>query len=129
MELIAVLVIISIMVAISTPQYFRARERSMDKQAQTILELIRASERQFHVETGVNYPQPSGASATNIDAINGNLSLDLVDDGRWLYNITSGVGSGASFVANLTRVGGWGYERSWWINGTMYNASCSGNCP
>lgn len=128
-ELVVVIIIISIMAVLATPQYFRAREKGMDKKAQTILELIRAAERQFHVERGVNFPQPGGSSVTDIHAINANLSLDLKDDGDWLYNITSGVGGGASFIANLTRVGGWGFARSWWINGTMYNASCTGNCP
>ena len=120
MELIVVVIIVGILAAISIPQYTRARERAMDKQAQAILTLIRAAERSYFMETGLYYPT---ISTTEVRLINEHLGLDLIDDGKWGYSATNAEG----FKVELSRSRG-GYPRTWTINSTMVNASCQG-CP
>lgn len=119
-ELVVVVIIIGILAGLAIPQYTRGREKAMDKQAQTILFLIRAAERTYQMEIG-NYWPPSGSNS-NVNSINSNLSLDLVDDGNWNYTISAG------FTATLGRDRG-GYNRSWLINTSLTNAVCSGTCP
>lgn len=119
-ELLAVVIIVSILVALAVPQHFRSREQSMDKQAKIALQMIRAAERIYWMENGSYFPG-SGSTETNVGAINGNLSLDFLFDGNWTLSITS---SGGGFTANATRAAGWGYPRLWTISATMTNATC-----
>ena len=125
MELIVVIIIIGVLAGIMFPQYARSKERTIDKQAQAILSLIRAAERTYYMETGHYYP--TGDAVTTISAINEDLNLDLVDDGVWnSYCITNA----DDFTATMSRNGG-GYNRAWQITADDFNASCiSGNqCP
>ena len=101
------------------PQYNRSRERTMDKQAQSILKAIRAGERSYNLDTGLYY---SGASS--VSDINSGLQLDLVDDGEWVYSVTGTSG----FTATMTRNKG-GYNRTWTITSGAVNATCTGSCP
>ncbi|MDD5352628.1 MAG: prepilin-type N-terminal cleavage/methylation domain-containing protein [Candidatus Omnitrophica bacterium] len=125
-ELVVVVIIVGILASIALPTYVRSRERTMDKQAQAILSLIRSAERAYRLETGLYYPQ-STTAVTAIDTINTNLRLDLVSDNSWTYSIT-GATTGASFTARLTRNRG-GYNRYWEITNTAVSASCTGTCP
>lgn len=126
-ELIAVVVIIGILAAIMVPNYNRARERAVDKQAKAILSLIRAAQRNYKMETGGYCP-----GTTSISDINTNLRLDLVDDGNWGYSIT---GSASSFTAELTRPTNknGGYNRKWQLTTNDVNATCiplgGSSCP
>ena len=117
-------IIVGILASIAVPRYTRARERAMDKQAQTILSLIRAAERVHYMETSEYFPCAGCGQVSDVNAINSNLSLDIVDDGNWGIAI----GDSQGFNATLTRNRG-GYNRSWTINSTDINATCSGNCP
>ena len=119
-ELIVVVIIIGIMASIAMPQYFRVRERAMDKKAVAILNHIRAAEKQYRAEMESYY-----FGATNVTQINGNLSLEIADDGNWNYTITGGQNS---FTAILDRNRA-GFDRDWTITSWTANATCSGNCP
>ncbi|MDD5355544.1 MAG: prepilin-type N-terminal cleavage/methylation domain-containing protein [Candidatus Omnitrophica bacterium] len=125
LELIVVVVIIGILAGIMVPSYTRARERAIDKQAKSILSLLRSAERNYKMETGVYYP--AGTSTTSLSDINSNLNLDLVDDGNWDYTVAAW-NSGATFIAALYRNKG-GYIRTWTITSNTVNATCSGTCP
>ena len=120
LELMVVLVIIGILASIALPQYYRSRERAMDKQAKAILSLIRAAERTYKMEIGSYY-----TAGGNVDTINQNLNLDIANDGNWAYGMGSG---GGGFIATLSRDKG-GYDRTWTINANSVNATCSGGCP
>lgn len=119
-ELIAVVIIIAILSSIAYPNYLRAREKAIDKEAQAILVLIRAAERTYYMETGV-YWTPD---YTTVPEINSNLNLDITSDNWGNYRILSIQG----FYALTERNKG-GFNRRWWINSTMTNASCMWNCP
>lgn len=126
-ELITVMVIMGILAALIIPRYYRVREKAIDKQAITILDVISAAEKVYWMEMGWYCPNQTAASydLDSVSKINGNLSLDLVDDGKWDYCVTASNG----FNATLTRQAPSGYDRSWQINSTMVNATCVGNCP
>ena len=123
-ELMTVVVIFGIVAMLALPRHFRAREQGYDKKAQMALEMIRSAERQHWMENDSYFP--SSGMVSDLAAINGNLSLDLVDDGMWVYSITNPSGE---FQASLTRAGDSGYARSWFINALMVNANCTGICP
>jgi prepilin-type N-terminal cleavage/methylation domain-containing protein len=121
MELIVVVIIIGILASTMVPQYYRSRERSYDKQAESILTSIRAAERMYRVETGSYYCP----GTTNVGTINTNLNLDLPNDGNWgSYSISNTDG----FTSSTQRDGA-GYNRTWTITVITENATCSGNCP
>ncbi|MDD5292482.1 MAG: prepilin-type N-terminal cleavage/methylation domain-containing protein [Candidatus Omnitrophica bacterium] len=119
LELIVVVVIIGILSGIMVPSYNRARERAIDKQAKSILSLLRSAQRSYKMETG-NYV----TSGSTVSAINSALNLDLVDDGNWGYGISSTNG----FTATMSRNKG-GYNRKWTIDANNVNATCSALSP
>ena len=121
-ELMVVVIIVSILAAIALPQYTRSRERTIDKQAKTILMLIRAAERNLKMGTGSYYPL-AGNTGWSYDpaVINENLNLDLVNDGNWRYIIHHCATQG--FDARLLREKG-GYDRYWSITTAMDRAEC-----
>ena len=119
-ELMVVVIIVSILAAIALPQYTRSRERTIDKQAKTILSLIRAAERTYKMETGHYYPEAGGIDWTyDPTEINENLNLDLLNDGNWYYYLTSALG----YNAKLSRDKG-GYHRIWVLTAADTNATC-----
>jgi type II secretory pathway pseudopilin PulG len=125
MELIVIMIIIGVLTGIMVPNYMRAREKTMDKQALVILPLIRAAERNYKIEHGAYYPD-AGSIVTSVSDINGNLSLDLVDDNSWQYVLSSD--DQTSFTATMDRNKG-GYGRQWSITESTSTPVCSGNCP
>jgi len=86
-ELTVVMIIVSILVAVATPAYFKSRESAKDKEAHSALQLIRSAERAYFLTNDKTY-----YSSNNIDLINQNLNLEL-DDSNWAFwvgNSTSG---------------------------------------
>lgn len=132
MELVVVMVIIGITATLAMPEFFRSREKAVNKHGFATLELIRAAERTYWVEHNETYfPSSITGTVTNVDAINSNLSLYIIDDGKWGYKISPTATKG--FRAELERTG-YGYDRRLFINSTMYNATCEplgagGKCP
>ena len=123
-ELIVVVLIVSILAVLAVPRHFRAREQVMDKEPQHVLQLIRAAERTYWMEAGHFWPPPGSPVATNIDHINSNLSLDIDHSGEWVYAISDVDG----FTASASRSRGGMGLRSWRINASMLNATCTGSC-
>jgi prepilin-type N-terminal cleavage/methylation domain-containing protein len=119
-ELIVVVIILGILAGTIAPQYNRGREKSFDKQAQIILSLIRAAQKTYQTENGYYYTP----GATDVPSINSNLSLRLANDGSWNYGISDTNG----FVASAQR-DSVGYDRTWVINPSTQNATCTGDCP
>jgi len=120
LELIAVIVIIGILAGIMVPSYNRARERAVDKQAKSVLSLLRAAERSYKMRTGSYL-----TALDDVPGINSALNLDLIDDGNWEYSISD---DGTGFVATMTR-NRLGYNRQWTITADDVNATCTGTCP
>ena len=129
MELVVVVLIIGVLAGIMVPQYIRSRERTIDKQAQAILKVIRAAERNHKLRNGQYWPSVA-LVAWLVPDINSNLSLDLVDDGEWIYIITGS--NGTHFQAQMFRNKG-GYNRFWTIQHDTENPTCtpvgSSSCP
>jgi prepilin-type N-terminal cleavage/methylation domain-containing protein len=115
-ELMVTVIIVGILAALAIPNYINTREKVMDKEAISILKLVRAAEKQYLVKF-LGY-WPSGTVNT-LAQINGNLSLDL-SGSNWAYAVT---GTGSAFSANASRSG-----RAWIINSTISNPVCSGTC-
>jgi len=125
MELLVVVIIIGILSSLMFPGYQRAKERAIDRQARTILPMIRAAEREYCAETGHYYPPTGSPDVTSVANINSNLKLDITDDGTWnSYCVTDW----NNFTASMYRNQG-GFERMWEITADQVNATCSGDCP
>jgi type IV pilus assembly protein PilE len=118
-EMVVVVVVIGILAAVVFPEYTRSREHSIDKQAQAILKLIRAAQGSYAMKLGDYYP--FSGSEGSVSLINSNLKLDLADNGEWSYAVED---LAPGFQATLTRNRG-GYNRSWLINNSNENATCT----
>lgn len=127
-ELVAVVIIISILAAMSLPTFFKTRERGLDKVAIATLNLLKAAEIAQFEATG-NYWPKTGIIISDLGAINSNLSLYLVADGAWNYRVTGPVLPGIKFGTYAERAAGfWGGSRFWYLTDSMVNATCTGNC-
>lgn len=127
-ELMAVIIIIAILAAFAWPRFLKTRELMMDEEAKSILKLIQAAEKAYFLTEGnkIDYFPKSGV-VSDLSAVNSNLSINLVDKGNWIYNISGTPGKG--FVAMLTRPQGWLYaQRYWLINSTTTEPICDGGC-
>jgi type II secretory pathway pseudopilin PulG len=113
-----VIVIMGILVSLSLPTYIGSREKAYDKEAITALRLIRSANRQYFSE--IEYFYPFGTTVSNVNQINGNLSIDLPGD-RWTYAVSGG----GVFSATATRSPG--AARNWLINMTT-EPTCAGSC-
>lgn len=83
-ELLVVFFIIGVLAAIALPLFKTARERALDKEAESILKLMRTAENAYHMERGVYL------NCANINAINTNLRLDIAPGSpNWNYRITN----------------------------------------
>jgi prepilin-type N-terminal cleavage/methylation domain-containing protein len=85
MELVVVIIIIGIFAAAALPNFVRAREDMLDKEAKPSLKLIQTAEKIFAMDNGAYYP--SSGSETNIATINQNLRIVLYagTDRKWDY--------------------------------------------
>lgn len=116
-ELMVVVVIMGILAAIAIPTYTNTREKAIDKEAISVLKLVRAANKQYFSK--YNFYLPLSGSITSISSINNNLSLDL-NNASWSYSIT---GNGATFTASAARGG-----RTWSVTQSPTDPSCSGTC-
>jgi len=85
-ELIAVVVIIGILAAISYPQYQKAKEKAYDREAETNIKLIHDAQRLHYLETGA-YADCQGAwNADSESCINSSLRLSIPpNESIWNY--------------------------------------------
>lgn len=116
-ELMVVVIIVGILAALAVPNYINTREKAVDKEAISVLKLMRAAEKQHYMKFDRYYP--SSGSTSSLANINANLSLDL-DGSNWGYAVS---GTGSTYRANATRSG-----RTWTINNTLSGPGCSGSC-
>ncbi|MCM8801528.1 MAG: type II secretion system GspH family protein [Candidatus Omnitrophica bacterium] len=107
LEIIITVIILGILVSIALPNYLKAKEKALDKEAIANLKLIRSAEITYRMEWGSFYP--SAGSESNIANINSNLKLALPSGSNrnWNYTVWN------SGCARATRNGADG--RSWYL--------------
>ncbi len=94
-ELLIVIGIILILVGIAVPNYSKAKERALGKEAIASLKLIQAAEKIYRMEHQTYYPN-SGIES-NVTNINNNLKLFLTET-NWDYNITGGSNTSTAYA-------------------------------
>ena len=129
-EILVVLVIIGTLAALAWPNYMAIKEKSLNREAQANLALIRAAEKIYRMEQGFYYPSPAAAIST-ISDINSFLKLSLPESAsvNWTITVDSTV---VPEFAEAERVGTGADGRVWSIEfpGDV-DPSCTGgtNCP
>jgi len=119
-ELLIVVVIVGIVATFAMPAYRHAQQQAVDKEAQTLLKLIRAAEDMHRLETTVYTACPKyGATCNTL------LSLDLPpatsSGGNWDYSVYNVTAAGDTFIAQARGDKGFqGVGGAWTIdqNGT-----------
>jgi len=93
-ELIVVVIVIGILTSFAVPQFAVTQERALDREAISVLGIIREAERAYRMEEGRYYPDV-GSRSSNIPAdlvlINRELRLSLPADSSWTYTLANGV--------------------------------------
>jgi len=95
MELIIVVIIIGILTAFAAPQFAITKERALDKEAISNLQLIRKAEKFWNMEKGGYYTNPSATIAQ----LNDNLKLALPGNSSWGYGV-----DGSILAVTATRI-------------------------
>ena len=103
LELVIVIIIIGILATLGIQQYIPARERALEQEAVSNLQLIRQAERIYRMEMGTYYP--ANGREDNINNINNALKLSL-NENNWDYYIDGGQNT---FTAYAERRGEGGY--------------------
>lgn len=109
-ELIVVVIIIAIVSAIAVPNYAKAKEKAMGKEALANLKIMAAAERIYKMEQGAYIACSCGSTQQCEDAAagcNSLLKLDL-NPANWAYNARPD-GSGGALI-NAARQGSGGYK-------------------
>ncbi len=120
-ELLTVIVIIGILAALAIPNFNKTRERAIDKDAQSALQMIQAAEKIKSFRYNYYYPNPAG-NTSSLTAINTDLGLSIPAGDSWNYSIISSGGPPTTnFNATAQRPDG---SRTWWINSTA-GPNCS----
>jgi Tfp pilus assembly protein PilE len=82
-ELVVVFLIVVVLAALAIPQFRTAKERVLDKEAESILRLMRTAENAYHMDNGVY------RNCADINAINTNLRLNIAPGSpNWAYKVT-----------------------------------------
>ena len=129
-EVIAVLIIVSILVVVAIPNYQKAIEQARDKEAIACLRLIQAGERIYRSKIGQYYPVTSSGTSDLVD-INNSLVISL-NARTWRYVINPGSGAFRAIAARQNPPSG--FNRQWEIlnrdcNQIFGGAYCVGDCP
>jgi len=125
LELIIVVTIIGIMASIAIPNYIKARERSINQEAFTVLRLIAAAENNYRLISQGRYYPNDPRIRKSLDEVNEYLGIGLSSTSdRWDFGI-SGDREGKSFTASMTRKGP--YPRTYYIDETN-ETTCYGSC-
>lgn len=85
-ELVIVITIIVILGGIALPNFFKAKEAALDKEARANLKLIQAANQLYGVEHGFKFPDVAGTWGTQ--DINTYLKLSLPEvEKNWNYTV------------------------------------------
>jgi len=124
MEILAVIIIIGILAAITLPNLVPVQEKALDKEASASLKLIQDAERFYKLETGSYYFSSATTPVTVIDDINQNLKLSLPkgDYRKWNYSCSS------NGCADATRYSG-PDARTWRLRVDENEPTSSAVCP
>ena len=87
LEILITVIIIGILSAIAIPNYTKSRERSLDKEAQVVLNLIHAAEKMHYMKTTAYYPNVA-LTSVDVSGINSYLRLNLYS-ANWDYGVTT----------------------------------------
>jgi len=124
-ELLIVIGIIIILAGIAIPNFYKAKERALTKEASVNLKLIAAAEKVYRMGNPFYYPNTGYQSA--IADINSYLRLYFTDETNWDYTIT--VATDKAFTATAVRTVGTN-PCTFTINqGTTGEPTYSGTCP
>lgn len=97
LEILMVVIVIGILAGLGLPNFMKARERALQKEAQANLKLIAAAERIYRMETGEFY------DAGTVSAINDVLRLSLpTASANWTYSTSA---TSSTFTATAGRGG------------------------
>ncbi len=123
-ELLMVIVIIIILAGIAIPNFAKAKERALTKEAIANLKLIAAAEKVYRMEYSTYYG-PEGGIAN----INDYLKLYFTNEAYWDYAITAAAAD--TFTATADRQGTGPYSTCiYTINqGTTGEPPSAGSCP
>lgn len=103
-EVIVVVIILAILVSIAIPIYRKTSIKARDKEAQTMLRLIREAERIYRLKYYTYW------ACTDTDDCNADLKLDLPTE-YWTYNVPNADRS--TFCAQATAsTGSWRIEQN-----------------
>lgn len=120
-ELVTVVIIIGILAALALPGFGTSRERTLDKEARSMLALIQAAEKIYRMEYNNYYPDTGSKSA--ISEINAALKLSIPNPATpsWNYKVDTAV-SKATATRNVA--GG----RTWGLGYSDEEPACTGTC-
>lgn len=117
-EILIVVVIVAILTSLAIPSFVRTVEKARDKEAKTVLKLVRTGEKIYRLEHPNYYPYdaPPYIEDDVLD-INTSLRLDLDPDAdtnpdaHWDYQIQRIAGPPEDFNATAERSGS---DGRWW---------------
>lgn len=121
MELVIVLVLISVIVMLTLPNYTTMQERAKDKEAIGILKRVQEAQKFYSLEKSTYYPPAPTVFVATLNSINLYLKLDLTtganrDWDYWVYN--SGCGRARRTASD---------NRNWYLNISDDGRSPGGN--
>ena len=132
LEILITVIIIGILAAIAIPNYTKSRERSLDKEAQIVLNLIHAAEKMHYMKTTAYYPNIA-LTSVDVSGINSYLRLNLYS-ANWDYGINTDSITAATATAKRKNVSS-GWDREWQVVASDFvatavcNSSVGGACP
>lgn len=105
-ELLMVIGVIIILAGIAMPNFYKAKEKALTKEAIINLKLIAAAERIYRMENNTFYP--ANGTESILTNINTNLKL-MLSGTNWTHSITTTLGPPPTFIITGGRVGTDGY--------------------
>ena len=123
-----VIAIIALIFSLALPNYNKAKEQNLDREAQRNLLLLQAAQKIYFMENGEFLSAPDTAPG-HLQAINTNLKLSLSQQEPLFWDYFIKANNGAipkSYCAEAKRVSG-GRTQSWHIDNTK-NETESGPC-
>lgn len=132
LEILVAVILIGILAGIAIPNYTKTKERALDKEAQTALELIRSAQKMYSVKAdGAFYPAVAN-TGVKLESVNSGLQLKLYST-SWDYGVNIGADT-ASFNATASRLNSpSGWLRTWVVASDTAAPACSssfsGSCP